>query len=128
MIVVQMEEHWMGGQCPVAEWLPDVSDSQLPDVLQSQAGLQSVDDLLFGDESVMFAGSDSLNDGSPLNYLATAIRTIMWCRDGTQTPSNQCPVCGNALFIFEDKKVEAEIASLFGICDDVQEISDADGR
>ena len=118
----------MGGQCPVAEWLPDVSDSQIPDVLQSQAGLQSVDDLLFGDESIMFAGSDSLNDGSSLNYLATAIRTIMWCRDGTQTPSNHCPVCGNALFIFEDKKVEAEIASLLGICDDEQENSDADDR
>ena len=115
MIVVRMEEYWMGGQCPVAEHVPDVSDSQIPDALQSLAGLQSVDDLMFGDGSIIFVGSDSLNDGSSLNYLATAIRTIMWCRDGTQTPSNQYPVCGNALFIFEDKKVEAEIASLLGI-------------
>ena len=51
MIVVRMEEYWMGGQCPVAEHVPDVSDSQIPDALQSLAGLQSVDDLMFGDGS-----------------------------------------------------------------------------
>ena len=120
MIVVRLEEYWMGGQCPVAEMVPDVSDEQIPEALQRYAGLISVDDLSFGDGSIMFAGSDSLNDGSALNYLATAIRTIMWCRDGTQTPSSQSPVCGNALFIFDDKNVEAEIASLLGICEDAE--------
>ena len=115
MIVVRMEEYWLGGKYPVAERIADVKDSQLPVALEQYAGLSTVDDLLFGDGSIMFVGSDSLNDGSDLNYLATAIRTIMWCRDGTQTPSTQCPVCGNALFVFEDKKVEAEIALLLGI-------------
>ena len=113
MIVITVDNS--SGQSSVA-FFDDVIIEVLDRFIEVEAGSKGREYLAFKDGTVMFTGCYSLcNMAPPFNALATNIRDYILCVVDGRTPSGYSPVCGNAVFVFEDRLMEEEIATRFAI-------------